>query len=157
MKTLLLQSWKQMPLWVKVFTSRMLRPKYMVAVVAVILDDDNKILLGKHTYRKNHPWDLLAGSLEYGEDPNKAIVRELLEETDCDIEVIKLLNAVSVKDDHQISLIYLCRIVSGNFKPSPEISHVEFFSRHDLPDLLRTEKTLIEQITKSITLEKIPY
>ena len=157
MKIILLQAWKQMPLWLKVFSSRLLRPKYMVAVVAVILDDANKILLGKHTYRTNHPWGLLAGSLEYGEDPIKAIVRELREETDYDIEVTNLLNAVSANEDHHISLFYLCRIVSGNFKPSAEISHIDFFSINNLPDMLRTEKTVIEKIYKSIILEKTPY
>jgi hypothetical protein len=41
----------------------------MVAVAAIIFDVHGRILLGKHTYRKRHPWGILAGNLEYGEDP----------------------------------------------------------------------------------------
>ena len=120
----------------------------MVAVVAIIFDADGRILLGKHTYRKNHPWGLLAGNLEYGEDPALAIVRELHEETGFGIEVQRLLKAVSAKEDHHISLIYLCKITNGSFQPTAEISTVQFYSTDELPDMLYTEKALIEQLVK---------
>ena len=146
MQTLLLKIWKQFPLWLKILSSRLLRPKYMVAVAAVVFDGDGRILLGRRTYIKNRPWGLLAGNLEYGEDPESAIVRELREETGFEIEVQKLLKAVSAKEDRHISLIYLCKIMSGKFQPSPEISAVQFFSVTELPDMLRTEKMLVEQL-----------
>ena len=155
MQTLLLKIWKQFPLWLKILSSRLLRPKYMVAVAAVIFDDNGHILLGKRTYVKNYPWGLLAGNLEYGEIPEKAIVREIKEETDYEIEVEQLLKAVSAKEGRHISLIYLCRIMSGTFQPSPEISTVQFFSLDDLPDMLHTEKTLIEQLTKFHQVNKM--
>ena len=146
MKTILLRIWKQLPLFLKVWTSRLLRPKYMVAVAAIIFDDKGSILLGKHTYRKKYPWGMLAGNLEYGEDPEVAIVRELYEETGFEIEVKRLLKAVSAREDHHISLIYLCTILDGSFAPTPEISSVQYFSTNNLPDMLHTEKTLILQI-----------
>ena len=125
----------------------------MVAVAAIIFDTNEHILLGKHTYRKKHPWGLLAGNLEYGEDPESAIVRELWEETGFEIEVQQLLKAVSAKEDHHISLIYLCRITNGSFQPTPEISAVKYFSPDDLPDMLRTEKDLIAQIANQLKTE----
>ncbi len=146
MNTIFLRIWKQLPLWLKVWTSHLLRPKYMVAVAAVILDDHRRILIGRHTYRKYHPWGLLAGNLEYGEDPEIAIVRELQEETGFEVEVQRLLKAVSAKEDHHISLIYLCKITNGAFNPTPEISAVQFFSANDLPEMLHTEKVLVEQL-----------
>ena len=155
MKTILLRIWKQLPFWLKVMTSRLLRPKYMVAVAAVIFDTDGRILLGKHTYRKKHPWGLLAGNLEYSEDPESAIVRELREETGFEIEVQQLLKAVSAKEDHHISFIYLCKITNGSFQPTAEISTVQFYSTDGLPDMLPTEKTLIEQLTKYTQIDKL--
>lgn len=150
MQPFLLKIWKQFPLWLKILSARLLRPKYMVAVAAVIFDEHGNILLGKHTYRKNHPWGLLAGSLEYGEDPEEAIVRELREETGCEIEVQRLLKAVSAKEDHHVSLIYLCRIVGGIFQPSPEISTVGIFPFDDLPNILETERVLIAELVEQL-------
>jgi len=150
MKTFLLRIWKQLPLELKILISRMLRPKYMVAVAAVIFDGDGNILLGKHTYRKNHPWGILAGNLEYGEAPEAAIVRELYEETGLETEVQRLLKVVSAREDHHISLVYLCTILKGTFAPTSEISAVQYFPLNELPDMLRTEKILIEQIANQL-------
>ena len=143
MQSFLLKIWKLFPLWLKILLARLFWPRYMVAVAAVIVDTAGHILLGKHTYRKKHPWGLLAGVLEYGEDPEKAIVREIQEETGFNVEVEQLLKAVSAKEDHHISLVYLCRIVDGAFHSSPEISVVQYFPSDDLPDMLETERALI--------------
>lgn len=153
MKTVLLRIWKQLPLCLKIWTSRLLRPKYMVAVAAIIFNDSDQILLGKHTYRKYHPWGLLAGNLEYDEEPEIAIVRELQEETGFEIEAKRVLKAVSAKEDHHISLVYLCKIKKGSFQPTPEISGVQYFSTDNLPDMLRTEKALIRQIVDQLKNE----
>jgi ADP-ribose pyrophosphatase YjhB (NUDIX family) len=126
----------------------------MVAVAAIIFDGDGRILLGKHTYRKQHPWGILAGNLEYGEDPENATIRELLEETGLEGKVQRLLRAVSAKEDHHISLIYLCEIVKGAFHQSPEISAIQYFSTDDLPDMLFTEKILIAQIVNQLDTGK---
>jgi len=126
-------------------------PKYIVAVAAVIVDTTGQILLGKHTYRKKHPWGLLAGVLEYGEDPEKAIVREVKEETGYKIDVVGLLKAVSANEDHHISLIYLCKIVDGAFQPTPEISKVQYYPSENLPDMLDTERALVTQLVDQIT------
>ena len=125
----------------------------MVAVAAVIFDADKRILLGEHTYRKMHPWGLLADNLEYGEDPEVAIVRELQEETGFEIEVQRLLRVVSAREEHHISLIYLCDIVDGSFAPTPEISAAEYFSVDALPDMLHTEKVLITQIVEQLNVK----
>ena len=118
----------------------------MVAVAAVIFDDNGHILLGKRTYVKNYPWGLLAGNLEYGEDPEKAIVREIKEEAGLIVETQEILLAVSAREDHHISLVYHCEVVSGEFQPSAEISEIRFFSVDELPEMLRTEKVLIMRL-----------
>ncbi|MCP4138922.1 MAG: NUDIX hydrolase [Chloroflexi bacterium] len=148
MKLFLFKLWKQLPFQLKLFISRLVRPKYMVAVAAIIIDNEGKILLGKHTYRKYHPWGILAGNLEYGEAPENAIIREVKEETGLVIEVQSLLKAVSAKEDHHISLIYQCNITDGEFRPSAEIEKIKCFSSKELPFMLKTEKTLLEGLMK---------
>src|SRR5688572_10970707 len=111
MKTLL-RIWRTLPLWVHFLAARLVRPRFRAAVAAIIFDEQGKILLFKHTYRK-FEWGLPAGGLEHREQPRDAMRREFLEETGMELEVERLLTAVSAREDHHISMIYLCRIASG--------------------------------------------
>lgn len=149
MKTLL-RLWRVMPMWVHYLASRIVRPRFRAAVAAVIFDEQGRILLFKHTYRK-FEWGLPAGGLEHYEQPIDAIKREFFEETGMQIQVERLLTAVSAREDHHIGMIYLCRIVSGEFKESLEISEMKYFPINELPDkMLTTEKELIKWVVKEI-------
>ncbi|HET7144077.1 MAG TPA: NUDIX domain-containing protein [Anaerolineales bacterium] len=143
------KSWRTLPMWIHVLAMRMYRPKFRAAVAAMIFDEQGRVLLFKHTYRKCE-WGIPAGGLEYGEQPEKAVVREFLEETGMQIKVEKLLLAESSKEDHNISLIFLCKIVSGTFKESSEISEMKYFDVNDLPHMLFAEKNLIHTVAKSL-------
>ena len=147
MTRFLLQIWRVLPMWIHVLAMRMYRPKFRAAVAAMIFDEQGRILLFKHTYRK-FEWGIPAGGLEYNEQPDKAIVREFFEETGMQIKVEKLLLAESSKEDRNISLIYLCKIVNGTFKESSEISEMKYFDVNDLPQMLFAEKNLIRWVVK---------
>ena len=143
---ILLRIWQKFPIWVHLLASRMVRPRFRVAVAAMIFDEQGRVLLFKHTYRK-FEWGLPPGSLEQREQPERAVRRALFEETGMQIEVKRLLLAESSKDDHHISLIYLCRIVSGAFRESNEISEIRYFDLNDLPKkMLSAEKELIRRV-----------
>ena len=145
----LLRLWRILPMWIHVLAMRMLRPKFRAAVAAMIFNEHGRILLFKHTYRK-FEWGIPAGGLEYGEQPEKAIIREFFEETGMQIKVEKLLLAESSKEDNNISLIFLCKIVSGTFKESHEISEMKYFEIDDLPQMLFAEKNLIQWAAREI-------
>jgi ADP-ribose pyrophosphatase YjhB (NUDIX family) len=115
----------------------------------MVFDEQGRILLFKHTYRK-FQWGIPAGGLEHHEQPAQAIVREFLEETGMQIQVERLLTAVSAREDHNISLIYLCKIVSGEFRRSHEISEIRYFDPDDLPGMLFAEKDLIRQVAEEV-------
>jgi ADP-ribose pyrophosphatase YjhB (NUDIX family) len=145
MMPVLLRLWRKFPLWVHILAARIVRPGFHVAVAAMVFDEQGRILLFKHTYRK-FEWGIPAGGLEYDEQPEKAILREFFEETRMTIEVQRLLMAESSKVDHHVSLIYLCKIVEGEFRESLEISGMKYFPVHDLPPMLFTEKDLIRRV-----------
>ena len=136
-------------MWIHVLAMRMFRPKFRAAVAAMIFDEQGRILLFRHTYRK-FEWGIPAGGLEYGEQPEKALVREFFEETGMQIKVEKLLLAESSKEDHNISLIYLCEITSGTFKESNEISEMKYFEVNKLPKMLSAEKNLINMVANKL-------
>ena len=145
LKIILLKIWRVLPLWLQIVLSRLIRPLFQVFVAAVIFDEDRNILLVKSTYNRFHPWGLPGGSLEYGEHPEEAVIREVLEETHLDICIEKLLLVNSWLPD-RVGMYYLCRITGGTFSPSDEVSEFAFFSVDDLPDVRPLDRDMIKRL-----------
>ena len=108
LKRILLQIWRVLPLWLQIVLSRVIRPLFQVFAAAVILDEEKNILLVKSTYNRFHPWGLPGGSLEYGEHPEDAVIREVHEETGLTICIEKLLLIKSWTPD-RVGMFYLCK------------------------------------------------
>jgi 8-oxo-dGTP diphosphatase len=150
MMKILLRFWSMLPLWMHFLAARLSRPTFRAAVAAIIFNEQGQILLFKHTYRK-FEWGLPAGGLEHREQPLDAVKREFFEETGMQITVEKLLTVVSAREDHHLSAIYLCKILSGEFRPSHEISEMKYFDVNQLPArMLTAEKELIQWAVQEI-------
>jgi 8-oxo-dGTP diphosphatase len=145
LKRTLLNIWRVLPLWLQVVASRLIRPLFQVFAAAVIFDGDRNILLVRSTYNRFHPWGLPGGSLEYGEHPEEAVIREVLEETHLNICIERLLLVNSWTPD-RVGLYYLCRITSGTFSPSDEVSEFAYFSLDDLPDVRPLDRDMIKRL-----------
>lgn len=145
LKRILLKIWRVLPLWLQVAASRLIRPLFQVFAAAVIFDEGRNILLVKSTYNRFHPWGLPGGSLEYGEHPEEAIIREVMEETHLTVCIQKLLLVSSWTPD-RVGLYYLCRITGGTFSPSDEVSEFAFFSLDALPDVRPLDRDMIKRL-----------
>ncbi len=120
------------------------------AVGAVVLHDGQLLLVRRKYEPRVGYWSLPAGFVEYSETVKEALVREVKEETNLDIEVGELFDVYSSSDDsrHSIVLIvYWANVTGGELKagddalevahfpldgPMPEIafySHVKAISR----------------------------
>ena len=152
MKRILLQIWRIFPAWLQDILSRLIRPLFQVFVAAVMFDEDKKILLVKSTYKRFHLWGLPGGSLEYGEHPEKAVIREVLEETGLKICIERFLLVNSWRPD-RVGLYYLCRIVDGTFHPSEEVSEFAYFSVEDLPDIHPIDVGMIKRLHRMVEHE----
>ena len=137
--------WRVLPLWLQIVASRIIRPLFQVFAAAVILDENKNILLVKSTYNRFHPWGMPGGSLEYGEQPEEAIIREIWEETHLKISVEKLLLINSWLPD-RVGMYYLCRITGGMFAPSDEVSEFAYFPLDNLPDVRPLDKDMIRKL-----------
>lgn len=145
LKRTLLKIWRVLPLWLQIALSRVIRPLFQVFAAAVIFDENRNVLLVKSTYNRFHPWGLPGGSLEYGEHPEEAVVREVFEETHLNVCIEKLLLVNSWMPD-RVGLYYLCRITGGTFSPSDEVSEFAFFSLDDLPDVRPLDRDMIKRL-----------
>jgi ADP-ribose pyrophosphatase YjhB (NUDIX family) len=144
-KKVLLQIWRILPAWLQNILSRIIRPLFQVFAAAVIFDENKNILLVKSTYQRFHPWGLPGGSLEYGEHPEEAVIREVWEETGLNISIERLLLVNSWLPD-RVGLYYLCRIMDGTFHPTEEVSEFAYFSLEALPDIRPIDIEMIRRL-----------
>ena len=92
-------------------------------VVGVMRNAEGKVFLTQ----RNQPgtewhdrWQIPGGQIEYGEDAEAAIMRELKEETGFDVSIIRLLpkvlsNVHQNDGAHIIIIAYECEITGGEF------------------------------------------
>jgi 8-oxo-dGTP diphosphatase len=145
MKKILLQIWRILPSRLQNILSRIIRPLFQVFAAAVIFDEHKNIFLVKSTYQRFHPWGLPGGSLEYGEHPEEAVIREVWEETGLNVCIEKLLLVNSWLPD-RVGLYYLCRITDGTLHPTEEVSEFAYFSLDDLPDIRPIDIGMIKRL-----------
>ena len=152
MKKILLKIWRILPPWLQMVFSRIIRPLFQVFAAAVIFDEDKNIFLVKSTYQRSHPWGLPGGSLEYGEHPEEAVIREVWEETGLNICIERLLVVNSWLPD-RVGLYYLCSITGGTFAPSDEVSEFAYFSLDNLPDIKPVDIDMIKRLHSMVEHE----
>lgn len=148
LKRRLLKFWGDLPLprrlrWWMIY-SRV--RKFPIGAAAVILDDEGRILLFRHTYRGRYPWGLPSGWLETGEDPGDAIAREIHEESGLRVKDVQIMLSRSARDVRRIDLLFRCRIAGGTFRPSAEVSEMAWFERQRLPAMLDDQYDMILEI-----------
>ncbi len=119
---------------------------WMPGVSGVVLDDDGRLLLGRRA--DTGLWAVVSGILEPGEQPAVAIVREALEETGVEIEVLALtilrsglpLEYPNGDRARYLDVCFWCRAVGGEaMVGDDESTEVAWFEPHALPmDLTAT-------------------
>lgn len=88
-----------------------------IEVVAAIIVEGDKIFATQRGYGEfKDGWEFPGGKIEQGETPGQALVREIKEELDTEIEVGKLIETVEYDypEFHLTMHCFICRIKSGN-------------------------------------------
>ena len=89
----------------------------VVKVVAAIIAQEGKIFATQRGYGEfKDGWEFPGGKIEEGETPQQALVREIQEELDTEVEVGDLLGTVEYDyPTFNLSMqCFLCRIKSGS-------------------------------------------
>ena len=124
---------------------------------AIILNNDNQILLVKHTYQPH--WHLPGGGIKKGESVKTAVLRELKEEVGLITnEEPQLFGIYFHKcfDVYDYPIIYVIKNFSITKVKSSEIEQTGWFSYDNLPAMINpgTKRRLDEYFTGVMKSEK---
>jgi 8-oxo-dGTP diphosphatase len=118
---------------------------FLVGVTVVVFNDRQEVLLFEHTYRSPIAWGLPSGWLKRGEDPTRAIAREVFEESRLEVQVTGVLAVSAARQVPRIDLVYVGEQVGGSFSPSDEVCACDFFAIDALPPVIPNQRALILQ------------
>ena len=88
-----------------------------IRVVAAIIIENGKVFATQRGYGDfKGGWEFPGGKIDAGETPEEALVREIKEELDTEVEVIELLDTVEYDypNFHLSMDCFICKIKSGN-------------------------------------------
>lgn len=118
--------------------------KIQVAVGAVILDENNRVLLVKHVEAKRGgfwfgKWICPGGMLEHGETIEEGTRREVREETQLEVELKgraiifdRIVKQGENKGLHVIYIDHVARKVGGKLRAGSDVAIARWFSKEDL-------------------------
>lgn len=110
--------------------------RFHITVKAIVIYHQ-KILILKRTRPSSDGlgfWELPGGGLEYGETPHQALIRELKEETNLDIKIIKpVYTFTAIRPDYQtVGIGFLAIPTNDHVKISDEHTEYRFVSSDEL-------------------------
>ena len=134
----------------------------MKVIVGGVIEKDGKILLVQEKKEKCYgKWSLPAGHLDPNESIMQGAIREIKEETGCDVELTGIATIANkiLEDDIFIEIIFTTKLLNESIKIDPEeILDVKWWDMEDIlnnmDDKLRILK-FIKQPIKNIKENKI--
>lgn len=125
-----------------------------VAAYAVIVDEDDRLLLAHWNEGRRGAWTMPGGGLEPGEEPESAARREVREETGYKVVIEQLLGIHSrvippgrrlmpgAKEPlHTLRIVYRARVTGGRLRNETDGStdRAEWFPLAEVPTLQRVK------------------
>jgi 8-oxo-dGTP diphosphatase len=99
----------------------------------VVMLKDRQVLMVHQTYRGERIWTFPGGSIEPGETPEQAAIREVREEVGLHIEIVQQLCQVPRTAASGIYYCYLGRVVGGQVQLGHDPDdHADAQSLHDV-------------------------
>ena len=102
---------------------------------------EGKVLLVKRGFNPElGKWSIPAGFLDYGEDPKKAAVREIREETNLEVKISGLLDVYYNQEalsqgGASIFILYHAELLRGGLRAGDDAEEAAFFKFSALPEL----------------------
>lgn len=146
MKGLLLALWKKLDFskHFQLKIIRMFQDQFLVGVTGLIFNENNEVLVFRHTYRQT-AWSLPGGYMNGKEHPKEALAREIKEESGYTVSIDWRMKVRTDRETARLDISYIGTYIGGEFVPSAEVSEARFCSLQNLPPIRRDQLFLIEK------------
>lgn len=125
----------------------------MAIIVGGVVEKDGKYLLVQESKQKCYgKWNLPAGHLDANEIISEGAVREIKEETNCDVELTGICSITSQRrDEPSVYFVFATKLLTCDVKPQGgEILEAKWFTYEEalaLGDQLRAPEWIIHALT----------
>jgi 8-oxo-dGTP diphosphatase len=109
-------------------------PRHSVSVAAAIVNESGRLLAVRR--RDNGHWEPPGGMLELHETIQAGLVREVREETGLEVEPQALSGVYKNMRRGIVALVFRCRIIGGEPRPTREAKQVSWLSPDQVRDLM---------------------
>lgn len=139
--------WRRTPGRLRRLSVSLSQARFTVTTGAVIVDDDNRVLLLKHVFRTGSGWGIPGGFMNKGEQPEAAIRREVREEIGLELDRLELAFVRTLKQAGQVEIYFRAAPRGASEPRSIEIKSAEWFKPDELPEgLSHDQRKIIERI-----------
>ncbi|HEX9118478.1 MAG TPA: NUDIX hydrolase [Anaerolineae bacterium] len=107
-----------------------------VAVGALITDGERVLLVRRAADPQIGRWALPAGYMDFDEEPEAALAREIREETGLTVRVLDIAGIVPLsgwRDKRGIMIVYNAQPTGGEIQAADDVSEARWFTPADLP------------------------
>ncbi|MGF9698498.1 MULTISPECIES: NUDIX hydrolase [Paenibacillus] len=128
-------------------------PKHIVSAAAIVINDQNEILLIKGPRRG---WEMPGGQVEVGESLQRAAIRETKEESGIDIEITRFCGVFQNVEDSIVNTLFLAKPIGGQLTVSNESLDTRYFPVEEALSLV-TWKNFKQRIEYCLRPEMQPF
>ncbi|MDD3570988.1 MAG: NUDIX domain-containing protein [Lachnospiraceae bacterium] len=143
---------------------------FAFAVKAIIIKEDRFLVLHRSPeeiessiLNKHEAWDLPGGGVHFFETTERALFREVKEETSIKVRLIKLMNAYDAIRTalHLVILTYICQYTDGDVALSNEHDRFYWLTLNEMQEMnlphwmIRDFRNATEELMNIANLEKI--
>ena len=128
-------------------------PKHIVSAAAIVINDENEILLIKGPRRG---WEMPGGQVEEGESIKDAAIRETEEECGVIIEITKFCGVFQNINGSICNTLFLGRPIGGKLTTTEEALEVGFFPLNKAQEMV-TWKNFKQRIKYCLNEKLHPF
>ena len=133
--------WKILPSWIRTYLTRLAQPIFTVSVAGIITNDDGQVLLLNHVLRPVSGWGVPGGFIDFGEQPEAALRREIREETGLALTDISLYRIRTLS--RHVEILFTAKASGEAMVKSREIIELDWFEPDGVPAEMNVDQQFL--------------